>query len=413
MSDSYYKKNKAKILEKMRLRYQHDKEYRSKRIREASVWNQNNPNREAILKKYNSKSALQIKARRIINNKINDGYVIREPCEICGAEVTEAHHEDYLQPLNVRWFCTAHHAAWHKVFAVAVLLLVLAGCSPGGRFGILEQNDYLGGRKTDQLYTQGAKFTYSFPKEQDGTTDSLSFSNTIYNPKEKHTPDIVRDERPYAGYSYVEGRRKTYPRSSVENTFAIQLGTVGPASGGKFFQCGVHKLLDQKCPEGWANQIKNEPTIVLQAEQRKKLPINTYSDTVLDYGGQLGNVRTGANIGGIVRLGILGSDFGPDDITPRIERTGATSALRESFTSAYGFLGTAAKGVVRNIFLDGNTFEASHRVTKEPLIGEFKAGFTLQYKEIKLTYSWVTGTNEYKDSRSNQTFGSVDISWGW
>lgn len=38
----------------------------------------------------------------------------REPCEECGDIKAEAHHDDYLKPLNVRWLCRRHHDEWHE-----------------------------------------------------------------------------------------------------------------------------------------------------------------------------------------------------------------------------------------------------------------------------------------------------------
>lgn len=37
----------------------------------------------------------------------------REPCEVCGEDPAEAHHTDYLKPLDVMWLCRKHHNEWH------------------------------------------------------------------------------------------------------------------------------------------------------------------------------------------------------------------------------------------------------------------------------------------------------------
>lgn len=37
----------------------------------------------------------------------------RKPCEVCGETKVEAHHDDYLKPLDVRWLCKRHHAEVH------------------------------------------------------------------------------------------------------------------------------------------------------------------------------------------------------------------------------------------------------------------------------------------------------------
>lgn len=53
------------------------------------------------------------KAHSIVNNAIRGKRLFSMPCEICGAEKTHAHHDDYSKPLNVRWLCPAHHRQWH------------------------------------------------------------------------------------------------------------------------------------------------------------------------------------------------------------------------------------------------------------------------------------------------------------
>ena len=42
------------------------------------------------------------------------GKIARTPCADCGNENTQAHHDDYSQPLNVVWLCRACHLARHK-----------------------------------------------------------------------------------------------------------------------------------------------------------------------------------------------------------------------------------------------------------------------------------------------------------
>lgn len=38
----------------------------------------------------------------------------KQPCEVCGAEKSEAHHDDYTKPLSVRWLCRSHHRLHHE-----------------------------------------------------------------------------------------------------------------------------------------------------------------------------------------------------------------------------------------------------------------------------------------------------------
>jgi hypothetical protein len=94
-----------------RARYERDKPKRRKAMDEYAVanrarvnghkasWNERNPEKRA--------------AHIVVGNAIRDGKLVKGPCEFaaeggCSGRI-EAHHDDYLKPLEVRWFCSAHH----------------------------------------------------------------------------------------------------------------------------------------------------------------------------------------------------------------------------------------------------------------------------------------------------------------
>ncbi|OEU75209.1 MAG: hypothetical protein BA874_03740 [Desulfuromonadales bacterium C00003068] len=55
------------------------------------------------------------KAQSIVACAIRDKELVRLPCEVCGAtERIHAHHNDYSDPLDVRWLCAKHHSELHK-----------------------------------------------------------------------------------------------------------------------------------------------------------------------------------------------------------------------------------------------------------------------------------------------------------
>lgn len=41
------------------------------------------------------------------------GTIKRSPCEKCGMKKVEAHHDNYCEPLKVRWLCVKHHKIEH------------------------------------------------------------------------------------------------------------------------------------------------------------------------------------------------------------------------------------------------------------------------------------------------------------
>ena len=51
------------------------------------------------------------RAREAVKRAVKSGKLIKQPCELCGNEPTQAHHDDYAKPLDVRWLCVPHHQA--------------------------------------------------------------------------------------------------------------------------------------------------------------------------------------------------------------------------------------------------------------------------------------------------------------
>lgn len=60
-------------------------------------------------KKADPEYRLKRSARRKVSTEIEAGRLKRNPCEICGSPKTDAHHNDYHRPLEVRWLCRLHH----------------------------------------------------------------------------------------------------------------------------------------------------------------------------------------------------------------------------------------------------------------------------------------------------------------
>jgi len=55
----------------------------------------------------------QVRARAAVYRAVRSGRLERQPCEVCGVETAQAHHDDYSNPLGVRWLCRKHHRAVH------------------------------------------------------------------------------------------------------------------------------------------------------------------------------------------------------------------------------------------------------------------------------------------------------------
>ena len=64
--------------------------------------------------KSRSKYPEKYKANCAVNNALRDGRLKKGFCELCGNEKTQAHHDDYAKPLEVKWLCQACHSHIHN-----------------------------------------------------------------------------------------------------------------------------------------------------------------------------------------------------------------------------------------------------------------------------------------------------------
>lgn len=61
-----------------------------------------------------AENPIKVRARQAVERALKRGDLERQPCEICGESKTHGHHDDYRQPLVVRWLCNSHHRQWHR-----------------------------------------------------------------------------------------------------------------------------------------------------------------------------------------------------------------------------------------------------------------------------------------------------------
>ena len=102
-----------KYLEYDRCRANHPRRVAARRSRAASAVGRTDRLARNIAQQLNSPE--KYRAHYATTIAVRDGRLVRKPCGVCGAAKAQAHHDDYSQPLAVRWLCRAHHLAHHKV----------------------------------------------------------------------------------------------------------------------------------------------------------------------------------------------------------------------------------------------------------------------------------------------------------
>ena len=305
-----------------------------------------------------------------------------------------------------------------------------------GTFTLQFENDLFYG--ADRQYTNGLRLSWVSPKGDESfeqvewirdVLEKVSFRKNaetrfgfaagqeIYTPEDRKRSDLIIDDRPYAGWLYgamslhSETKKPWYRElESIE----LNLGIVGPQAFGQETQDLIHNIRVIDLFEGWGNQLKNEPGVLLMYERKWRffdpVPLGPlHFDIVPHAGASLGNVLTHVNVGGSVRYGYnIPKDFGPPSL---IKGLTSMDTIPEAKLSLYVFAGTEGRYVARNIFLDGNTFADSHSVKKNRWVADFSVGVALIYRRFKISYTNALRTREFVGQKNNARFGSISASW--
>jgi lipid A 3-O-deacylase len=263
---------------------------------------------------------------------------------------------------------------------------------------------------------------------------SLSVGQMMYTPQDIRSKAPLPEDRPYAGWLYGSAafHSKTY---RTLDTFEIQAGFTGPWSFAEHVQDLVHDLRGIARARGWDHQIDTEPAFALVYDRKYRIVprIDLGSgwgfDAIVHGGLAAGTAFTHAAAGIEVRFGWnVPMDFGTALIRPAGETNAPAvkcdpaapegseycdprySRAGHAF-SFHLFAAASGRAVLRDIFLDGNTFSRSPHVDKEPLVGDFMFGASLIYRRVKLSYAQVLRTEEFRRQPDWQNFGSVTVSF--
>jgi hypothetical protein len=310
------------------------------------------------------------------------------------------------------------------------------GPDPAWIITVQFSNDIFGG--SDANFTHGTRFSALSPDghvpefieragkwlplfPNDGNLRvTYSLGQEIFTPERIEERELVEDDRPYAGWLYGGIGLISENGDRLDN-LELNVGMVGPASLADKTQIEYHKLIGVQVPEGWDNQLHNEPGIVLYYERKWRnvwdvelgdfaMFNNLGVDLTPHLGAALGNVHTFGAGGVTLRLGEdLPADYGPPRIRPALP--GSDYFRPEDSFGWYLFGGAEVRAVARNIFLDGNTFRDSHSVDKRPLVVDFQAGIAIMLAErVRLAYTHLLRSEEFEEQDGATQFGTLSVS---
>ena len=255
---------------------------------------------------------------------------------------------------------------------------------------------------TDYGYTHGAYVNLLF-KISNNILDvsylGLSSNQQMFTPDDLSQTDVIKDDRPYAGYQFIGVDLHRVKKDNLDS-FMIQIGNVGPASGMEELQNSIHDNLDVHHAAGWSNQLPDKLIYQLNYIHKWRVVnpnISVFESVFIPYAGaNIGNASVKASLGAQYRIGFnVPRDFG----VGTMNEAGYTSIpryknLSNSIKSNWSFclnLSAGSNLVYKDIFLD-DWYDVERK--NYNLYGSY--GVTLRYRKFSIDYTMHHYTKEYE-----------------
>ena len=289
---------------------------------------------------------------------------------------------------------------------------------------------------SDGHLTMAGRLEYGFsntPEFIDNLADKVPFfinqdrQATYFLAQGAYTPEgsnksintVVADDRPYAGYLKFGCRIQSKKNSSnkIVDTLDLTAGLIGSASLASRVQEAAHSAGGIDSVAGWDNQLNNEPIINIDYERQFRFIHDLAGSVMTEFaphiGAGLGNMFTYISSGFMLRIG---SDLDKDYGGPRQNlQLSGLSFYQPAVSSLFSwniFTGLEANAIMRNIFLDGNTFSSSHSVDKENFVIDTVVGAAITYKNCRIILTLVDRSEEFDLQQDHDSLVKFSISFG-
>jgi len=278
---------------------------------------------------------------------------------------------------------------------------------------------------TDKLVARIPSFGNEFAADQPHVSYAMGtiLSLSIYTPANLAPVEPQFGDRPYASWGYsgiIVQRANRALRTPVFEHMELNVGILGPSSSGDDVQKWVHSNIAGSDPNGWDNQVRDEPAVDLKYMRRWLHDLQTPEGTssagmqlIPEAAFSLGTVRTWVGGGATLRYGWnLPDDFGPgslrfaDDFTRTLDASVGKRAV-----SGYFYLRQRVRLVGHDATL-GNSFFRDNPVSvnEQPVVGEVTAGVVIVFRRhwsVAYSQTWVSP--EFQGQGRWHSYGSLNV----
>lgn len=325
-----------------------------------------------------------------------------------------------------------------------MLLWATLACTPAhaGFNALLWDNDVLSPRDPDAYYTNGLVYHHvSAPlppgrgqgwhacpgitwlsrslsgwlirtDENSRYRRSWEAGQIIQTPLNKRANPPDPDDQPYAGLLYAGCNLhvKTADRAEV---LGVQIGIVGPWSLAEQSQELAHYLIGVREAKGWDGQLRNELVVNLRYDRQeviRKVDLGSRGLSIFDnMDFAVGPLMTSASAG--VNLLYAADPDAVFGLNPNY--LGRYPSMTGRALGFYAMTSLQVTGVLRNLFLNGNTWVESPSVDHEPLLGsaQLLMGYGFSCWAVQLGLNVSTRTFQQQDVEWPR-YGSLAVTWG-
>jgi len=285
-------------------------------------------------------------------------------------------------------------------------------------FGFKSDNDSYLGQGSDRYYTNGLFINFRHALDQqklreglEKKTYELSAGQKMYNPYSGYAPDPALQDRPFAGYLYVEGAMNWFYSNESILKASAQIGTTGKNSLAEDGQELLHRVVGFYDLEGWDYQIRNELAVNLSAQYSRLLTRTADNAVEFSFEGyaNLGTTFSGAGAGILFRTGNLNQLFNSAYTDAVIGNNAKTKALvkREFFFYAKPQLNLVAYDAT----IQGSMFNNNSPVTfdQKPLVFAQQLGVDYSSQRFTVDFGVIFKTKEVKSTARAHQWGSISM----
>lgn len=284
----------------------------------------------------------------------------------------------------------------------------------------------------DEDYSNGLFFSYTSPRLHQPTlplsltywgTDSIdkfdiTLGQKIYTPSDIKSDTALADDRPYAGYLYLES---SYLSLSPDYAQRINLafGTTGENSFAEEVQKNVHNGISASDPKGWKYQIDNQFIASLgyvahNSIDRAAFTLSTEWELSSIYEANISNFRSDASTGVMFRIGTnLSNSMGAANIND--EHAFRPGMISSSESAWFLYAGAKARYRFNDITIEGDRSGLPHPssdydVTLDNTQFNAVIGATWYSSNFGITLSSSIKTPDYKEAdKSVYSTGGLNL----